>query len=57
MVLLGAFAAIAAAVKRESIEAVVRQKMKPEAAALNLKALEEGYAAGRGLLGPPPAST
>lgn len=56
MVLLGAFAAIAAAVKRESIEEVVRQKMKPEAAALNLKALEEGYAAGRGLLGNPPAS-
>lgn len=54
MVLLGAFAAIAAAVKRESIESVVKEKMKPEAAALNLKALELGYQTGKGLLEKPP---
>lgn len=56
MALLGAFAAIAAAVTRESIETVVRQKMKPEAAAASLKALEEGYEKGRGLLAKPPSS-
>ncbi len=56
MVLLGAFAAITAVVKRESIETVVKEKMKPEAAALNVKALAEGYETGKGLLEKPPAS-